>query len=183
MNKKNPQIILNLRIFISLSLNLYSSKNTRKSISRILYFRRSACYLSAWYIAATLELITPRFSGRAAPISIAGKNRYTYHCTAKSLPGFTTAELYLLSVALVLPSRVTDVIRFAALWCPDFPTSQTGDQQADFLAGAKIHKFYGKSIRAGSERPEVIEVRRFSNKTFFSIFSSLHDQILRFLLK
>ena len=98
-------------------------KTTRKSVSRILYFRRSACYLSTYYIAAILELITPRLSGRAAPIFIAEKNRYTYHCTAKSLPGFTTAELYLLSVALVLPSRVTDVIRFAALWCPDFPTS------------------------------------------------------------
>jgi len=92
-----------------------------------LFFRRSACYLSASYIAAKLELITPRLSGRAAPISITEKNRYTYHCTAKSLPGFTTAELYLLSVALVLPSRVTDVIRFAALWCPDFPTpAETG---------------------------------------------------------
>ncbi len=126
MNKKNPQIILNLRIFIWIVYHLtyILQKNTRKSISRILYFRRSACYLSTWYIAATLELITPRFSGRAAPISIAEKNRYTYHCTAKSLPGFTTAELYLLSVALVLPSRVTDVIRFAALWCPDFPTSR-----------------------------------------------------------
>ncbi|OAH71744.1 hypothetical protein AXA65_11525 [Chryseobacterium sp. FP211-J200] len=28
----------------------------------------------------------------------------------------------MLSVALVLLSRVTDVIRYAALWCPDFPT-------------------------------------------------------------
>lgn len=89
-----------------------------------MYFRRSACYLSAFYIAAKLELITPRLSGRVTPIFIAEKNRYTYHCTAKSLPGFTTAELYLLSVALVLPSRVTDVIRFATLWCPDFPTSR-----------------------------------------------------------
>ncbi len=101
-------------------------KITRKSVSRILYFLGSACYLSASYIAAKLELITPRLSERATPISIAGKNRYTYHCTAKSLPGFTTAELYLLSVALVLPSRVTDVIRFAALWCPDFPTPVKG---------------------------------------------------------
>ena len=84
--------------------------------------KKSACYLSTFYIAAKLELITPRLSGRAAPIFIAEKNRYTYHCTAKSLPGFTTAELYLLSVALVLSSRMTDVIRFAALWCPDFPT-------------------------------------------------------------
>lgn len=126
----------------------FLKKITRKSISRILYFRRSACYLSTWYIAATLELITPRFSGRAAPISIAEKNRYTYHCTAKSLPGFTTAELYLLSVALVLPSRVTDVIRFAALWCPDFPTSRkTGNQQADFLAEAKVRKFCGKKVK------------------------------------
>lgn len=97
-------------------------KITRKSISRILYLQRSACYLSTSYIAATLELITPRLSERAAPIFMTEKNRYTYHCTAKSLPGFTTAELYILSVALVLPSRVTDVIRFAALWCPDFPT-------------------------------------------------------------
>ncbi len=100
----------------------FLKKITRKSISRILYFRRSACYLSTSYITAKLELITPRLSERAAPISITEKNRYTYHCTAKSLPGFTTAELYILSVALVLPSRVTDVIRFAALWCPDFPT-------------------------------------------------------------
>ncbi len=99
-----------------------AKKITRKSVSRILYFLKSACYLSTFYIAAKLELITPRLSGRAAPIFIAEKNRYTYHCTAKSLPGFTTAELYLLSVALVLSSRMTDVIRFAALWCPDFPT-------------------------------------------------------------
>jgi len=34
---------------------------------------------------------------------------------------FTTAELYLLSVALVLASRRTGVTRYAALWCPDFP--------------------------------------------------------------
>lgn len=40
---------------------------------------------------------------------------------------------------------MTDVIRFAALWCPDFPTSRkTGNQQADFLAGAKVSKFCGK---------------------------------------
>lgn len=103
-------------------LTALNKKTTRKSISRILYFKKSACYLSAFYIAAKLELITPRLSGRAAPIFISEKNRYTYHCTAKSLPGFTTAELYLLSVALVLSSRMTDVIRFAALWCPDFPT-------------------------------------------------------------
>ncbi|SIT00977.1 hypothetical protein SAMN05421796_10916 [Chryseobacterium piscicola] len=83
---------------------------------------RDACYLSTLYITAQLELITPRFSGRAVPIFIAEKHRYTYHCTAKSLPGFTTAELYILSVALVLSSQMTDVIRFAALWCPDFPT-------------------------------------------------------------
>ncbi|KFF75341.1 hypothetical protein HX13_03750 [Chryseobacterium sp. P1-3] len=37
---------------------------------------------------------------------------------------------------------MTDVIRFAALWCPDFPTSRrTGNQQADFLADAKIRNF------------------------------------------
>lgn len=111
------------RIFFAFFLtNNFFQKITRKSVSRILYFLRSACYLSTSYIAAKLELITPRLSGRAAPIFIAEKNRYTYHCTAKSLPGFTTAELYLLSVALVLSSRMTDVIRFAALWCPDFPT-------------------------------------------------------------
>jgi hypothetical protein len=138
------KVYFNFKLLFSLS-----QKITRKSISRILYFRRSACYLSTPYIAAKLELITPRFSGRAAPISITEKNRYTYHCTAKSLPGFTTAELYLLSVALVLPSRVTDVIRFAALWCPDFPTScKTGNQQADFLAEAKIHKFCGKKVNS-----------------------------------
>tara|TARA_E500000318_G_scaffold24759_1_gene24856 strand:- start:265 stop:585 length:321 start_codon:yes stop_codon:yes gene_type:complete len=34
---------------------------------------------------------------------------------------FTTAELYLLSVALVLALRRTGVTRYAALWCPDFP--------------------------------------------------------------
>ncbi len=97
-------------------------KNHEKICKPDFVLKKSACYLSASCIAAKLELITPRLSERAAPISIAEKNRYTYHCTAKSLPGFTTAELYLLSVALVLPSRVTDVIRFAALWCPDFPT-------------------------------------------------------------
>jgi len=102
----------------------HSNKNHEKIykpdfVSRAI---RDACYLSTSYIAAKLELITPRLSGRAAPIFISEKNRYTYHCTAKSLPGFTTAELYLLSVALVLSSRMTDVIRFAALWCPDFPT-------------------------------------------------------------
>lgn len=46
----------------------FNEKITRKSISRILYFRRSACYLSTSCIATRLELITPRFSGRAAPI-------------------------------------------------------------------------------------------------------------------
>jgi len=34
---------------------------------------------------------------------------------------FTTAELYLLSVALVLVLQRTGVTRYAALWCPDFP--------------------------------------------------------------
>ncbi|MFZ4670463.1 MAG: hypothetical protein ACOYLT_00475, partial [Flavobacterium sp.] len=29
--------------------------------------------------------------------------------------------LYILSVALVLVFRLTDVIRYATLWCPDFP--------------------------------------------------------------
>lgn len=129
MNNKKPQSI-RLRFFIP---DLEIRKIARKSISRILYFQGSACYLSTSYIAARLELITPRFSGRATPIFITEKNRYTYHCTTKSLPGFTTAELYLLSVALVLPSRVTDVIRFAALRCPDFPTpAETGINRPTF---------------------------------------------------
>gem|GEM_PF-4801262 len=61
--------------------------------------------------------------------------RYTWHCTAQSLPDFTTAELYLLSVALVLPSRMTAVSRCAALRCPDFPTRLATDQQAALVNG------------------------------------------------
>lgn len=119
-----------------------------------MYSRRSACYLSTCYIAATLELITPRFSGRATPISIAEKNRYTYHCTAKSLPGFTTAELYLLSVALVLPSRVTDVIRFAALWCPDFPTSRKREINRPIFSRLQRYiKFMGKRMNCQLTHP------------------------------
>ncbi|MDH6209054.1 hypothetical protein M2254_000638 [Chryseobacterium sp. BIGb0186] len=106
-----------IRVFVASQL-----KNHEKIYKPDFVLKKSACYLSTFYIAAKLELITPRLSERAAPIFITEKNRYTYHCTAKSLPGFTTAELYLLSVALVLSSRMTDVIRFAALWCPDFPT-------------------------------------------------------------
>lgn len=106
-----------IRVFVAAQL-----KNHEKIYKPDFVLKKSACYLSTFYIAAKLELITPRLSERAAPIFITEKNRYTYHCTAKSLPGFTTAELYLLSVALVLSSRMTDVIRFAALWCPDFPT-------------------------------------------------------------
>ncbi len=110
---RNQKINLRIRHF---------QKKHEKTYKPDFVLKKSACYLSTFYITAKLELITPRLSGRAAPIFIAEKNRYTYHCTAKSLPGFTTAELYLLSVALVLSSRMTDVIRFAALWCPDFPT-------------------------------------------------------------
>ncbi len=129
-----------------------------------MFFRRSACYLSTSYIAVKLELITPRLSGRAAPISITEKNRYTYHCTAKSLPGFTTAELYLLSVALVLPSRVTDVIRFAALWCPDFPTpAETGINKPIF---SRLQRYTIISTIENVEtcQFEILKCRAFSNE-------------------
>ncbi|WP_374465474.1 hypothetical protein, partial [Chryseobacterium sp.] len=82
-------------------------------------------------------------------------------------------------VALVLPSRVTDVIRFAALWCPDFPTSRkTGNQQADFLAEAKVHKFCGKKANGktpkdlGSMQTILIDQYFFR---FFYLFTILQD--------
>jgi hypothetical protein len=43
----------------------------------------------------------------------------------------------LLSVALVLRLRATDVIRYVALWCPDFPTQISPNQQAVFLVEGK----------------------------------------------
>ena len=50
--------------------------------------------------------------------------------------------IYILSVALVLISRPTDVIRYAALWCPDFPTPKNfGINKPFFLWSAKIGFF------------------------------------------
>ncbi len=48
----------------------------------------------------------------------------------KEFTWFHYKLIYILSVALVLISRPTAVSRFAALWCPDFPTS----------AGAEINR-------------------------------------------
>ncbi len=42
---------------------------------------------------------------------------------------FTTAELYLVSVPLVLTLRWAEVIRYTALWCPDFPRRQLPERQ------------------------------------------------------
>ncbi|SFR49050.1 hypothetical protein SAMN04490243_2205 [Robiginitalea myxolifaciens] len=46
---------------------------------------------------------------------------------------FTTAELYILSVALVLAFRRTGVTRYTALWCPDFPPRITPERQTGLL--------------------------------------------------
>jgi len=45
---------------------------------------------------------------------------------------FTTAELYLVSVPLVRVLRRTDVIRYAALWCPDFPSRKNSETTRRF---------------------------------------------------
>jgi len=73
---------------------------------------------------------------------------------------------------------VTDVIRFAALWCPDFPTSRkTGNQQADFLAEAKVRKFCGKKANGemlkGISAMQTILIDQFF--PFFHLFTILHD--------
>jgi len=46
----------------------------------------------------------------------------------------------LLSVALVLNSRWTDVIRYATLWCPDFPLHLKWSDKTTYLTLQKYAK-------------------------------------------
>src|SRR5690606_37265112 len=49
--------------------------------------------------------------------------------------------LYILSVALVLTSRRTGVIRYSALWCPDFPLTKASDKTV-----CLVQKYYIKTV-------------------------------------
>ena len=85
---------------------------------------------------------------------IAEKNPIYLTLHRKEFTWFHYKLIYILSVALVLISRPTDVIRFAALWCPDFPTSAVAEiNKPFFLWTANIHKvenlechFFGKKF-------------------------------------
>ena len=59
----------------------------------------------------------------------------------KEFTWFHYKLIYILSVALVLILRPTGVTRFAALWCPDFPTPVSRNQQAVLLVGDKDTEF------------------------------------------
>ena len=82
--------------------------------------------------------------------SVFGTSRSYFHCWKnpiyltlhrKEFTWFHYKLIYILSVALVLILRPTDVIRFAALRCPDFPTpDKSGINKPFFLWMAKIHK-------------------------------------------
>ena len=61
------------------------------------------------------------------------KHRPIWTCTTQSLPDFTTAEPYILSVALVLASRRTGVTRCVTMWCPDFPPGQKPQRRYPLL--------------------------------------------------
>ncbi len=74
-----------------------------------------SCHLSRHYVTAMLML--PTLSHRSGKPQT--RVYLALHRIEFSL--FTTAELYLVSVPLVLIFRRTDVIRYATLWCPDFP--------------------------------------------------------------
>ena len=84
----------------------------RKRVSRILFLEHH----SSWpFIAKQLMRPTRQLRRRSL-------NRWPmWTCTPQSLPGFTTAEPYILSVALVLTSRWTGITRQGLLQCPDFP--------------------------------------------------------------
>ena len=70
---------------------------------------------------------------------IAEKNPIYLTLHRKEFTWFHYKWIYILSVALVLISRPTDVIRFAALWCPDFPTpNKFGINKLFFLWATKI---------------------------------------------
>ena len=73
---------------------------------------------------------------------IAEKNPIYLTLHRKEFTWFHYKLIYILSVALVLISRPTDVIRYAALWCPDFPTPKNfGINKPFFLWSAKIGFF------------------------------------------
>lgn len=87
-------------------------KTSGKPISRIL--SRMTIYLGPLLLKASSELpgALKRPSQAWPPIC---------SCSAQSLPDFTTAELYLLSVALVLALRRAAVSCCAGSRSPDFP--------------------------------------------------------------
>ena len=83
--------------------------------------------------------------------SVFGASNSYFHCWKnpiyltlhrKEFTWFHYKLIYILSVALVLILRPTDVIRFAALWCPDFPTLENSRiNKPFFLWRAKIMNF------------------------------------------
>ena len=73
---------------------------------------------------------------------IAEKNPIYLTLHRKEFTWFHYKLIYILSVALVLILRPTGVTRFAALWCPDFPTPKKfGINRPFFLWRAKIMNF------------------------------------------
>ena len=83
--------------------------------------------------------------------SVFGASNSYFHCWKnpiyltlhrKEFTWFHYKLIYILSVALVLILRPTGVTRFAALWCPDFPTPKKfGINRPFFLWRAKIMNF------------------------------------------
>lgn len=87
--------------------------------------------------------------------SVFGASNSYFHCWKnpiyltlhrKEFTWFHYKLIYILSVALVLILRPTGVTRFAALWCPDFPTPVSRNQQAVFLVEGKDNEFSSFSV-------------------------------------
>ena len=77
---------------------------------------------------------------------IAEKNPIYLTLHRKEFTWFHYKLIYILSVALVLILRPTGVTRFAALWCPDFPTPVSRNQQAVLLVEDKDNEFSSFSV-------------------------------------
>ena len=115
-------------------------KSTRKTISRILF---SIAWTLVIYLRFTFlksfSCLPLGFWSEPLLFLINEKNPIYLTLHRKEFTWFHYKWIYILSVALVLISRPTDVSRFAALWCPDFPTpDESGINKPFFLWTAKI---------------------------------------------
>lgn len=100
---------------------------------------------------------------------IAEKNPIYLTLHRKEFTWFHYKLIYILSVALVLILRPTDVIRFAALWCPDFPTLENSRiNKPFFLWDAKIRFFVGVVVSeyVGEFLERFLLIRKTSTRIF-----------------